>query len=85
MYRSSVLLDGFDAGDPRAYIDYGDFYLIVSERETGIYENTPPMISSIWYYTETVYSGYSQDGALLFRAAVDSSPDYDARVEDMAS
>lgn len=85
VYRSSVLLDGFDAGDPRAYIDYGDFYLIVSERETGIYENTPPMISSIWYYTETVYSGYSQDGVLLFRAAVDSSPDYDARVEDMAS
>jgi hypothetical protein len=36
------------------------------------------MISSIWYYRETVYSAYDADGKIIFRAAVDSSPDYDA-------
>jgi len=66
-----------DAGTPTAFIDYGDFFLIVSENNTGVYENTPPAVSSIWYYTETVYSGYDDSGKLLFRASVDSSPDYD--------
>ncbi len=76
VYQSDNLLNGFDAGSPKAFIDYGNFYLIVSENITGIYENQPLMISSMWYYTETVYSAYDYNGELLFRASVDSTPDY---------
>ena len=79
VYKSDALFKNFDAGAASAFIDYGDFYLIVSENITGVYEHTPPVISSIWYYTETVYSGYDESGNLLFRTAVDSSPDYDAK------
>lgn len=80
VYRYDKLFKNFDAGSVQAFIDYGEFYLIVSENNTGIYENTPPMISSIWFYTETVYSAYDNSGKLIFRAAVDSSPDYDSFV-----
>ncbi|MBQ9083885.1 MAG: hypothetical protein IJY28_10410 [Clostridia bacterium] len=78
VYPREFLLKGFDAGSPTIFLDYGHFYLIVSENITGIYENTPPMISSIWYYTENVYSAYDVNGKIIFRATVDSSPDYDA-------
>ena len=77
VYKSDPLLNGFEAGYPQAFIDYDDFYLIVSENNTGVYEDTPPAISSIWYYTETVYSAYDYNGELLFRASVDSSRDFD--------
>ena len=80
VYSSDPLLEGFDAGHITAFIDYGDAYLIVSENKTGIYGDQPTFISSIWYYTETVYSLYESDGKLIFRAAVDSSPDYDSFV-----
>ena len=83
VYNTDPFLKDFDAGWVKAYIDYGDFYLIVSERNTGEYENTPGYISSIWYYTETVYSAYNHNGELIFRDAVDSSPDYDSIVENM--
>ena len=82
MYISDAFLKEFDAGTPKVFINYGDFYLIVSENITGEYENTPPVISSIWYYTETVYSGYDNNGNLIFRTAVDSSPNYDAIVQN---
>lgn len=85
IYNTDPIFDDFDAGWVKAYIDYGDFYLIVSERNTGEYENTPGYISSIWYYTETVYSAYDYNGELIFRDAVDSSPDYDSIVENMMS
>lgn len=78
VYMSDDLFKDFDAGMVTAFIDYGSFYMIVSERNTGEYENTPPMINSIWYYTETVYSGYDENANLIFRTMVDSSPDYDA-------
>ncbi len=81
IYKSDSLLTGFDAGTPNAFIDYGDFYLIVSSNNTGVYEKTPPLISSIWYYTESVYSAYDYSGKLIFRASVDSSPDYDTLVQ----
>ena len=81
IYQSDIVDSGFDAGEPFALIEYGTFDLIVSTHKTGIYENTPPVYSSIWYYTETVYSGYDSKGKLLFRASVDSSPDYDAMAE----
>ena len=71
IYPDDPLLKDFDGGRPTAFMDYGDFYLIVSVNETGIIE-TPPEINAIWYETETVYSGYDKDGRLLFRAAVDN-------------
>ncbi len=77
VYKSVSFLDEFDAGTPTAFIDYGDSYLIISEHNTGIYENKPPEISAIWYYTETVYSAYNKNHELIFRASVDSSPDFD--------
>ena len=82
IYRENPLFSAFDAGSPSALIDYGDFYLIVSENKTGVYENKPPFISAILHYSETVYSGYDKTGKLLFRAAVDSSPDYDAMFKE---
>ncbi len=85
IYESDALRNGFDAGSPQAFIDYGDFYLIVSENNTGIYENTSPTVSATWYYTETVYSAYNYNGELLFRTSVDSSPDFDAWVLEMQS
>ena len=78
VYRSDPILKDFDAGTAEALVCYDDFYLIISENATGVYENTPSFISSIWYYTETVYSAYDYNGNLIFRASVDSSPDYDA-------
>ncbi|MBE5786141.1 MAG: hypothetical protein E7324_01215 [Clostridiales bacterium] len=81
IYRTNTIFRFFNSGTPTAFIDYGDFYLIVSENNTGIYENPPLAISSIWFYTETVYSGYDKSGRLLFRTAVDSSPDYSMWVE----
>ena len=72
--RSDPLFDGFDAGTPNVYIDYGDFYLIVSNHITGPYPYQPPQISSIWYCYETVYSAYDTNGTLLFRSAVDDLP-----------
>lgn len=80
VHKSDPLFDGFDAGYVQAYMDYGDFYLIVSENNTGVYENKPGYINRIWYYTETVYSAYDSSGKLIFRTAVDSSPDYDSFV-----
>lgn len=80
IYYDDDLFNNFDAGNLSAYIEYDDFYLIVSLNLTGVYEKTPAYISSVWYYTETVYSGYDYDGKLLFRASVDSTPDYDARL-----
>lgn len=78
IYKSDEILKDFDAGTPEAYIEYNDYYIVVSENITGVYEKTPSLISSVWYYTETVYSAYNYNGKLLFRASVDSSPDFDA-------
>ncbi len=76
VYQSDPMFADFDAGTPTAFLDYGDFYLIVSSNRTGVYENTPAIISSIWYYYETVYSAYSPYGELIFRSSVDATPDY---------
>ena len=63
----------FDAGAPSVFIDYGDYYLVVSKHITGIDKETISTRSSMQCYTETVYSGYDNDGVLLFRTAIDSS------------
>ncbi len=80
VYNSDSFIHNLDIKSPNVFIDYDDFFLIISENPTGIYENTPQTISAIWYYTETVYSAYNYNGELLFRTSVDSSPDFDAWV-----
>jgi len=79
VYQSNRLFNSFDAGTTNAFIDYGDFYLIVSENRKGKYEYKLDAGSFDWYYTETVYSAYKNNGKLIFRASVDSTPDYEAR------
>ncbi len=69
IYRGDPLFDGFDAGTPTAYLDYGEYYLIVSQNVIGEIE-TPPEVSARHYCTETVYSGYDREGNLLFRYAI---------------
>ena len=82
LYDDDEMFTDFDAGGVYAYIDYGDTYLIVSERRTGQVEHQPAYVNSIWYYWETVYSMYDKSGALVFRASVDSSPDYEKYAND---
>lgn len=84
VYPQQGILENFADGIPSAVIDYGDFYLVVSENITGIYEHTPPFISSLWYYTETAYGAYDSSGNVLWKAAVDSSPDYDSMVSEIS-
>jgi hypothetical protein len=83
IYSNSKEFDKFNAGSPTAILDYDDFYLVVSENIIGEYEHTPLYISSRWYYTETVYSAYSKEGKLLWRAAKDSSLDFEALLEEL--
>ncbi|MBE6543569.1 MAG: hypothetical protein E7675_04150 [Ruminococcaceae bacterium] len=64
-------------GHPELIIDYGDFYLMVSDNPTDIYNKLPLSMSSLLFYWETVYSAYDKDGKLIWRTAVDSTPDYD--------
>ena len=83
--RSDPLFDGFDGGTLRTYIDYGDFYLIVSHHINGPFPYQPREISSIWYCYETVYSAYDTNGTLLFRSAVDDFPYSEYFPEDSSS
>lgn len=64
-----------------AVIEYDDFILLVSEHDTKHYYPLLTM-STPFSFTETVYTAYSHDGEILWRAAVDST-DYDdlARLE----
>ena len=71
IFQNDDMFREFDAGVPSVFIDYGDFYLVVSTHITG-YKTTIPTFSSLQCYTETVYSGYDNDGVLLFRTAIDS-------------
>lgn len=61
-------------------IEYDDFILIVSERDTKWFEYVPMIYSSIPSYTETVYSAYTYDGELIWRSSVDST-DYERLAE----
>ncbi len=72
----SDIFDGFDGGIPRAVMDYGDFYLIVSSNI--IDEDSPPTVSAVLYVYETVYSAYDKSGNLLWRATTEPTPDYDS-------
>lgn len=76
------VVKNFTDGSLTAVLDYGDFYLTVSENITGIYEKTPTMISATWHYTETVYGAYDKEGNIIWKKAVDSSRDWDAIVDE---
>ena len=64
-----------------AVIEYDDFILLVSEHDTKHYYPLL-LMSTPFSFTETVYTAYSHDGEILWRAAVDST-DYEslARLE----
>ena len=73
IFGDDKLFDDFCDGTPTGVLDYGEFYLIISENTTGIYEYTPIYISAIWCNTETVYAAYDKAGKILWKAAVDST------------
>lgn len=81
IYELPAAFRDFNDGSVQAFLDYGEFWLVVSTNITGIYEHTPPVISSIWYCYETVYGAYDKEGNVIWKATVDSSPDYDAMAE----
>lgn len=83
IYSSDAMFENYDSGNVTAFIEYGDRYLIVSENQTGICDKRPLYINSSWYYTETVYSLYDNGGNIVFRASIDSSPDYDAILQKL--
>lgn len=85
IYAREGIMEGYDAGFPFLVLDEGADYLVVSRNETGVYEHKPPFISAIWCYEETVYSAFDKSGKLLWRTAVDSSPDYDALLEEIGN
>ena len=60
-------------GDVTGVIEYDDFVLIISERDTKWFEYTPMLYSTIPSYTETVYTAHALDGTILWRTAVDST------------
>ena len=62
--------------DRDAVIDLGDHYLSVSKNVTGIYPEQSFLLSSMRYYVETVYTDRAKDGTLLWRRAIDCTPDY---------
>ena len=81
IYTDDPRFRSYPDGYVRAILSYDTFDLIISENMTGVYENQPLYISSIWYLSETVYAAYDKQGNLLWKAAVDSSPDYDSMVK----
>ena len=72
---TEVLNIEFEAGSAERIIDIADGFIIVSVNITGVFP-TSLIISSIWYYTELVYSGYDGEGNLLWRNVYDNTPDY---------
>jgi len=64
----------FDAGTVEKMIECKDYFLVLSTNITGTLPQ-PPYISSIWFSTELVYSGYDDKGRLLWREAYDSTPE----------
>ena len=60
-------------GSVSSVIEYDDFVLIISERNTKMYPYLPMFWSSHRYYTETVYTAHALDGTILWRTAVDST------------
>ena len=76
VFPDDPLFTGFTNGKPELLLDYGDFYLIVATHITGEYPDKPIIVNLIWYTYETVYSAYDKTNRLLWRTAVDSTPDY---------
>lgn len=56
-------------------IEFGDYFLVISENITGTLPQ-PPYVSSIWHSLELVYSGYDFSGNLLWRDTYDNTPDF---------
>ncbi len=62
VYDQRGILAEFDIGVPKLFIDYGEYYLVVSYQYIEPAEDDEPWI------IETIYSAYDQSGVLLWRA-----------------
>ena len=71
IYAQDEMFSDYDAGRPGAYIEFVDYYLIVSNHPFGL-RPVPATVNSVHYYVETVYSAYDYSGKLIFRTAVDN-------------
>lgn len=61
-----------DAGRILKLIRDNGSVLVLSEHIRGVVP-APPQVSSIWYKTDLVYSGFGEDGSLRWRAAFDNT------------
>ncbi|MBR6862651.1 MAG: hypothetical protein IKM73_15175 [Acidaminococcaceae bacterium] len=66
VYDQKGILAEFDTGVPELFIDYGEYYLVVSSQYIEPAGDDEPWI------IETIYSAFDQSGVLLWRA-VDQS------------
>lgn len=69
-----------DAGVIRKYIARADHELALSVNITGTLK-TPLFVSRLYYRTEQVLNGYDSRGRLVWRYAVDNTPDYMSRTK----
>ena len=69
-----------DAGVIRKYIARADHELALSVNITGTLK-TPLFVSRLYYRTEQVLSGYDSRGRLVWRYAIDNTPDYMSRTK----
>jgi len=71
--KSSAMTIEFNDGKAYRIMELDDGFIIVSVKVTGILP-TPIYISTIWFSTDIIYSGYDANGKLLWRYAYDNTP-----------
>ncbi len=76
LYFNDPFFKGYEDGMPIVYIDYGEYYLIVSRNNLDAQRDTPTSVNLIRFETETVYSVFDKYGNRLFRAANRPHPEY---------
>lgn len=75
VYSDDERFQNYDAGSVTAVLDYGAFYLVVSQHATEELV-TPYSSSRRWFATETVYTAFDKSSDLLWRAATDNPLPY---------
>lgn len=59
----------------KGLVPYDEGFLVISERITGKIK-TPEYVSAQWYKTELVYTGYDQEGNVVWQEAHDNTPEH---------
>lgn len=59
----------------KGFLPYEEGFLVISERKTGKLE-TPFYVNCQWFKTEHVYTGYDQQGNVVWQEAHDNTPEY---------